>query len=364
MPDRDDARMRELTYRLVRMAPPAPPFPEEPVTQLTPTPPPRRPAYVWAAIAAAIVLVAIGIPALLSLGGDDDLVAATTTQAPADTTEAPVTSQAPETTAVPDTEAPTTEAPLNLIDLSGLTWVRSDAAAQTVVASDGSTLVDLPQQLTNLKIVAWDGGDGVVLLTEAGELRWLRPEADTTVPLDVLGGEIGSVDDVVLIDGRPVAALRSWGGEAAWVDVETGDAVDGDPTRVEYFEEWGLQLGSQGRTVRVEYPENADAERDETGALIWPFDLPELVVSDASGAELARIEMGSEQQPWVRLHDFDGRRVVVSVEPMEPAFPPTTVYVIDLESAGTEVVELPGADTLDLVGILESAGPVATEFDL
>lgn len=351
MSDRHDARMRELTYRLMRMAPPAPPFPEEPLTQLTPSPSPRRRSgAVWAAVAAAVVLVAIGVPALFTLTGDNEVVATT----------APTSTQAPSTTAAPTTEAPDTSAPLDLIDLSGLDWVRSDAALQQIVGSDGRAVVDHPVPLVNYKYVAWDGGEGLVLLNETGELRWVRPEADIPVPVDVLGGEVATIDDVVPVDGRPAVALRSWAGETAWVDLETGDPVTGDPARVDHFEDLGLQLGGQGRLVHIEYPENLDAERDETGALVWPFDLPELVVRSTDGDELARIEMGSENQPWARLHDFDGRRVIVSVEPQEPAFPPTTVYVIDLECIDcTEVVELPGADTLDLVGVLETTGPVA-----
>lgn len=362
MSENDNDRMRELTYRLMRMAPPAPPFPEEPMTQLTPTPPTnRRPAVTWAFIAAAVVLVAIGVPAWLMRARQGEVVATTTasTSAPA-----PSTSMAPVTTS-PVTSEPDTSSPTGTLDLSGLNWVRTDLGLQGVVGSDGRSVIDHSVPAVNYKYVAWDGGEGLVLLNEAGELRWVRPEADVDVPADVLDGEVATIDDVVLIDGRPVAALRSWTGETAWVDLESGDEVTGDPLRVDHFDDLGLQLGGQGRLVRIEFPENVDAERDETGALVWPFDLPELVVMRADGTELARIELGSQDQPWARLHDFDGRRVIASVEPLEPAFPPTTVYVIDLECADcTEVVELPGADTLDLVGILESSGPVIDDLDL
>lgn len=360
MSDKDNVRMRELTYRLMRMAPPAPPFPEEPMTQLTPTRPPRRrPAAAWAGIGAAIVLVVIGLPAWFIRGPQGDMLATTT---------APTSAPAPSTSVAPDS-APVTEAPdpspFDLIDLSGLDWVRTDVALQGVVGSDGRIVIDHPVPPVNYKYMAWDGGEGLVLLSETGELRWVRPEADIPVPVDVLDGEVTTIDDVILIGGRPVAALRSWTGETAWVDLETGEEVAGDPTRVDYFDDLGLQLGGQGRLVRIEYPENLDAERDETGALVWPFELPELVVMTTDGAELARIELGNENQPWARLHDFDGRRVIVSVEPLEPAFPPTTVYVIDLECADcTEVIDLPSADTLDLVGIVESTGSVLADFDL
>ena len=162
-----------------------------------------------------------------------------------------------------------------------------------------------------------------------------------------------------------MVALRSFAGELGWYDLESGEQVEGDPGLVDYLEEFAVQLGGQGRTVVIEYPENADAERDETGTLIWPYDLPELVVRSTDGEELARIEVGSQMEPWAAIQDFDGRRVVVAVEPHEPAFAPRTIYVIDLECADcTEVVETPGADNLELVGILESAGPVIDTIEL
>ncbi len=374
MRDHRNARMRELTYRLVRMAPPAPPFPEEPMTQLTPTRSqgPRRPVL-WAAAAAVVVVAAIGIPALLSSRGADPVVGDTTTM-PVETTQAPVTTTEPTaqttTTAEPTmetttTSAPTTTAPaVALIDIGGLDWVRTDSEQMQIVGSDDQVVMDHPTPMTGAKSVAWDGNDGLVVLGGAGDvrngdLRWVTPGEDRPVDIDWLADDEGMIVDVVTLDGRPVVVLRSFAGELGWYDLETGEQVDGDPALVDYFEELGVQLGAQGRTVVIEYPENADADRDETGALLWPFDLPELVVSSSDGEELARIEVGSEMQPWASLHDFDGRRVVVAVEPHEPAFAPRTFYVIDLECADcTEVVETPGGDTVELVGIEESAGPV------
>jgi len=65
MNDRLDSRIRELTYRLMYMAPEAPPFPEESMTTLqTPSRGPRRPVLVWAA-AALGALVLVGVPVLL-----------------------------------------------------------------------------------------------------------------------------------------------------------------------------------------------------------------------------------------------------------------------------------------------------------
>lgn len=73
MSDPMDTKLRELTYRLIAMAPEAPPFPEEPMVQLKPAPAPAPPArrrspLVWLAAAAAITLLVVGVPLFLSRG--------------------------------------------------------------------------------------------------------------------------------------------------------------------------------------------------------------------------------------------------------------------------------------------------------
>ena len=118
MSDHHDPPLRELTYRLVQMAPAAPPFPEEAVTQLKQRPEPttrlstqRRPWLVGLAAAAAVVVL-VGLPLLaISQFGNDEAPPATqpvaTTQAAVDTTPAPSITAAPSTvtpTAGPDTE--------------------------------------------------------------------------------------------------------------------------------------------------------------------------------------------------------------------------------------------------------------------
>lgn len=106
MADHHDPRLRELTYRLVQMAPQAPPFPEETVTQLKPrleTKQPhvtqRRPWLVGLAAAAAVV-VFLGVPLLL-------LPRLTEEQTPATQPPGIMTTVA-STTGAPATEAPTT----------------------------------------------------------------------------------------------------------------------------------------------------------------------------------------------------------------------------------------------------------------
>jgi hypothetical protein len=96
MSDRHDTKMRELTYRLIQMAPEAPPFPEETMVQLRPspssqsTPPRRRSPLLLVGFAAAAVLLIVGIPLLVSR--------LSTEPAPPVTTPVPTTT--PDTTIV------------------------------------------------------------------------------------------------------------------------------------------------------------------------------------------------------------------------------------------------------------------------
>ncbi|MDJ0496732.1 MAG: Gmad2 immunoglobulin-like domain-containing protein [Acidimicrobiia bacterium] len=101
--DRLDPRVRELTYRLMEMAPDAPPFPEEAIAMSVPVTKQRPPMLVWAAAAAAVVLL-VGLPLLLFRGGDEPTAPATTIAAP-DTTTTTVVDE-PTTTMAPTTVAP------------------------------------------------------------------------------------------------------------------------------------------------------------------------------------------------------------------------------------------------------------------
>jgi hypothetical protein len=108
MSDRNDPRVRELTYRLMGMAPDAPQFPEE-ATMQVPETKQRTPMLVWAAAAAAVVLL-VGVPLILFRGGGTvdspvgtTVAASPTSTVPATTMTVPGTTSAP---AVPTTQPP------------------------------------------------------------------------------------------------------------------------------------------------------------------------------------------------------------------------------------------------------------------
>ncbi len=110
MSDRMDPKLRELTYRLIAMAPEAPPFPEEAMVQLKPSTAPARPSrrrspLVWVAAAAVVALVIVGVPLILFGPGDDP---GPTTIPPATATTVPDVTP----TTVPDDVTPTTQPPV------------------------------------------------------------------------------------------------------------------------------------------------------------------------------------------------------------------------------------------------------------
>lgn len=113
MSDRMDSKLRELTYRLIEMAPAAPPFPEESMVQVKPAPSPvapvrKRPPLVWVGAAAVIALLVIGMPLLLFGAGDEGAPAVS---APAPTVTVPPSATVPPTTVPSPTAAPPTTVP-------------------------------------------------------------------------------------------------------------------------------------------------------------------------------------------------------------------------------------------------------------
>lgn len=152
MTDHHDVKLRELTFKLMHMAPDAPPFPETPMTTLTPqrTPqrqdiPPRKRTWRGPAVAAgafALVLL-IALPAIL-LRGDDASPVPPATNPPA-TTEAPPTTEAPATTTPPSTtQVPTVTPPPT--PPAPVTEIWSELAGAALL--DGATVIETPLVMT------------------------------------------------------------------------------------------------------------------------------------------------------------------------------------------------------------------------
>lgn len=185
-----DPRVRELTFRLMEMAPDAPPFPEEATMQVSETKQ-RQPMLVWAAAAAAVVLL-VGLPLFLFRGGDATTDPATTIAAPDSTT---TTEPGEPTTTVPmSTTVPPgiTEYYFSIYLFSeAMTTALGDPALVPVLQSSGrGGPVDL-----DIEDIVRDAVADVVFLEEG-----MVPGFTTAIPYSLgsvgvtLNGRVAEVD--------------------------------------------------------------------------------------------------------------------------------------------------------------------------
>lgn len=361
MSDRLDARIRELTFRLIDMSPEAPPFPEEPMVQLRPSPtttraprPGPRPRLAWALAGAAAVIAAIAIPAFL-LGGP--------TEEPVDTVSTTLT--LPTTTSTPPTSPPAG------LDLSGAAWITH--GLDGIRRDDGTLLWETQPFPTGL---ARDGEGGFAFTDSVG-LWWFpagaaEPEFVQESLWDLISVVPSESGPVALVLDTPVyeelddgtSVLISDG--RRYVRLSDGAPVSdpgGGPEMVPPDKPWlWKRTAANGLSAWITDPEVLlDAESYPT-SVVEPAHL--LV---ARGDEtLFDLQIGTEQDAWARIHDFDGRTLIVSRGPYEPAMPEETFFVIDLAcgdcvrtfSAAATVAALPGGD-VDWTGPVET--PLPTE---
>lgn len=261
---------------------------------------------------------------------------------PVTTIDAVTTTTTPGTTTIPTTAPPA-------VVLPDANWVRG--TAEQIVDDQGTVLHEFPMTILYGRNTAWDGGEGFVALTES-ELIWIRPQGRQSID-----APFGSILDVAVTEtGTHVVGIReAESREIRWLELESGDEVAAPPTALTTD---GKTFTFGDRTATIVDPDWSDVEKDETGFPLRPFDLPELVVTER-GVEVLRITVGSEDRPFVEIHDFDGRRLIIGALPVEPAVPPSTVWIIDLECGEcTEVIETPSLEYFDLIGVVTSEGAV------
>ncbi len=315
----------------------------------------------------ATLVPALGLAAVVAGGlvlaglpdREPDPVAATTTTIPAETT-----------TTVPDSTTTTSFIETTTIPPAGIeigpdvAWLHG-IYPNGLGLSTGASYPDLSIAYFGMRTVAWDGVDGVVYLADGGEgkwlLRWARPGEDSLV-LE-LEWFTEALADVVVVDGVQYAILFQpgyVGVEAGfrWIDLNTASEVSPLDGFVRLSGEYALAYGAQGRWAHIEDADWTEVAQGEGGEPIPPFPLPMLVIEDDAGRELLRFEIGDFERPYVTLHDFDGRRLIFSKEPFEPAAAPRTVYFVDLECPGCTQVFEAGPDSFSLVGVEKSTGPV------
>jgi len=243
-----DTKLRELTYRLMAMAPKAPPFPEEDMVQLKPSPVPApqtrpRNPLVRVGVAAVVALVVVGVP-LLVFG----------TSGSTGTTAAPVTP-----TTAPATTVPETTVPINGITVTyDIYLLSNDLAAQSgdalLVPVQRTETLDTALQPEDLAALAVDRLNDISLLPDgystAVGAAWTNFQVndgvatiDYPAAFEAGGGsasmfarlrqvvftatQFPEIDSVLFeIDGKPV-------------DVFSGEGIilDGPQTRADWYDD-------------------------------------------------------------------------------------------------------------------------------
>jgi hypothetical protein len=293
----------------------------------------------WLAAPAAATLGALVAVAVMLLPGPSGPPVATT----------PTTSETTTTTV----QTSTTAAVVPWLD-PGTSWIRGGLSG---VYNDSAELIeDVEFQSIGLlgggRASAWDGATGFVVVSE--QVIWFRDgeAVETDLP-------VGPLVEVVTVGGVPIVGIDSVDatGTTTWFDLTSGEQVE-PPESARTVD--GDRYEVDGLAAFIDLPDWTGVQRGEGGEPIPPFDLPELVVT-AGDEELLRFPIGSVERPYGLLHDFDGRRVVVSVEPHEPALGPRTVWIIDLECADCTLrVESDGPEWFDLVGTLKREGDLVS----
>jgi hypothetical protein len=152
---------------------------------------------------------------------------------------------------------------------------------------------------------------------------------------------------VVLVTDPSPRLLRLSDGEP--VDVETD-------THVEPVSETTWRwTAANGLSAEVTVPE---VEWDAEGQPLDVLEPAHLIVSRGEEV-LVDVTVGSVSEAWARIHDFDGRTVIVSRGPYEPAMREETFLLIDLAEGVVADSFTAGGTTATLTGAdVEWDGPV------
>lgn len=309
----------------------------------------RRRLWVTELAGGAAIVAAIIVAAVLA-GPDEGTVATTPTTVTVTTT---ATTTAPSTTAT--TATSTTVAATPIVPAGGIAepvvWFNGFFLGTAAPGSEPTTLTETTGMNVGLKMVASDRAGGFVTLVDGATLAWFRTgAAEPAIVLPAFESgtpEMTQLLDVVEIDGVryadvSITTLATDGTCTplrALVDLADGSVRDGvvataGPLTIEGWVITGCPPAPpavvvNGLTVTLDVPEytNTDAE---TGAPLSPIPVTEVVVTDPAGSDIARIGFTTDERFWGVLHDFDGRRILVSREGWEPALGPRTFFIIDL----------------------------------
>lgn len=271
----------------------------------------------------------LAVSSLLAIGACAGETATSTT-----TTSTPLVT----TTTVP---TPTTTSTLPPVADEGWVTLGPDGLRDF----DGTTL--WATSVFSWHTLSRDGAGGFVFADDEG-LWWLRHGANIPDLVIARDGPSEVVEVIETGDG-PVARLGFC--DSGYVRLEDGSTVeDPPPGRVEVdcdgenTVRWTAANGLTAEIVGPEFTEDTEGQPDEVAAVA------QLVITRAS-LVLLRTPVGGFYEAWARIHDFDGRRVIVSRGPFEPAIPEETFYLIDLATGETIFPPAASAMSMALRGL-------------
>jgi hypothetical protein len=336
----------------------------------------RRRAWTAAGLVTALAVAFVLIISAGLLPGDNPAITSPTT-VPAPDSTATIT---PPTTTAASTTTSTTVAAAPLIPATGIDaqviWFDGFSVGTANAGEDPVLLTDGEGINMGMKMIADDGAGGFVTLRDSATLLWWQAGASEPSlvavtddqPIEIIQLlDIVRIDDEVYADVMLAGRVTTIAGECdprrGLVDLSDGTLPQGIV---------GAALPSVGRTTgwvvsgcpgeqpliivgdltaTLFVPEYTNTD-PETGAPLSPIPMSQLVVTDAIGTEVARFDVTTDEQPFAVLHDFDGRRILVSREAWEPALAPRTFFIIDLECIECGLGEpftTPGAASADLM---------------
>jgi hypothetical protein len=281
------------------------------------------------------------LPILLVAAACAEGTNATTTSVAPVTTVTPSTTAAPTTTAGPSsTEASTTTTTTAPgLDLSDRRWVLHTIDG---IEDDAGTLLFDSDPLLGETNLVRDHEGGIVFTDTFGLWWWRSGETDPDLVLD--GAFLRLIEAIPTANG-PVVRLA--GADDRYVDIANLVEVAPIPGGVEIGEDFSeVRRAYNGLTATVTQPE----------VTLDPEGFPDQVVEPAhlivtrNGEVQLDLRIGGPVEAYARIHDFDGRRLIVSRAPYEPALPPETYLLVDLACDGCTETFVEAAATAALTG--------------
>ena len=236
-------------------------------------------------------------------------------------------SSEPSSATTPTTTATATSATTTPVE-PAVDWDEVAAARYLVHGADGvwtdtGHLVWETEAVFGPDTLARDRRGGFVWL-DAGGLWWLPSGAAT--PALAVGGVDGDLVDVIDAPSGPVARLGYV--EPRYFNLVTGTLVDPPEGELVGFDPMGKVpwLAANGLRALIVGPE---VVLDDEGLPIEVIEGARLVIS-RDNEIIADLPAGSVYEPYARIHDFDGQRVLMARGPHEPALPEETFTLLDL----------------------------------